>query len=339
MSIAGTGPGRGHAAGELAVAVDRGGAVIGTDVETHRRWARGARLHTTTLAVAAAIGVAGSLSAQIVSVDDPLRTYARLLEIGGLAPAGPSIVRPWSVDELSESLAHGAHPWAGRFRANTSTTTLRGIDVRSRLFLNTVRPWNENDGLVWQGKGLTGALDVRADLQWGALNVTLAPTLAVAQNRVFELTRGPSNETNEVAYAWHDIDLPQRFGADAYAQLHPGQSEIALSWGAARASFGTTNLWWGTRRPERDHPGWWSRWLSALLPREWSAGRCRFRTRRGTVDLGQALAVRLARRRPSRSRAFLHRCRLLFHAGRCRWTHARSRSRFPEVRRKRRPRG
>jgi hypothetical protein len=102
----------------------------------------------------------------------------------------------------------------------------------------------QNDGVVWQGRGLTTAVDLGTTARWRGLRVTVKPTLTYADNAFFQLAPVGVADQQEYAYPWRKIDLPQRFGSDPIWTLHPGQSEVRLGEGMT-GGFGTRNLWWG----------------------------------------------------------------------------------------------
>jgi len=194
-------------------------------------------------------GLVGSgASAQTLPVGDPFEDYLRMLDISGMADVGSFTVRPFGPGDVREWLTAGEHPWRERLAAEADEqdggVTIRLEDPFLRMFANSRFPMGQNDGAVWQGRGLTAALDVGATMKWRALTVSVRPTLLYAQNRSFDLAPAPT----EFDYPWRPIDLPQRFGPDPLWTLDPGQSEVRLDGWAMAVGFGTTNLWWGPAR-------------------------------------------------------------------------------------------
>jgi hypothetical protein len=102
-----------------------------------------------------------------------------------------------------------------------------------------------NDGAVWQGRGLTSALDVGAVVSWRALTLELRPTFVFAQNATQELAPVIVAGQPVYAYPWRKIDWPQRFGPDAFWTLDPGQSEVRVDVRGLSAGVSTRSLWWG----------------------------------------------------------------------------------------------
>lgn len=187
--------------------------------------------------------------AQVIGIDDPETEYARLLQISGHDVPSSFTVRP---TPLASFVASGdsEHPWAARIAATAlgnddSGPVLSLADTWARAYLNARNPTGQNDGVVWQGKGLTTALDFGAVLRWRALTLRVQPTVVFTQNAGFGLAPVWYGGAPEYAYPWRRIDLPQRFGPESFWTLDPGQSEIALAWRGVRIGFGTRNLWWG----------------------------------------------------------------------------------------------
>ncbi len=212
---------------------------------------RGSRFDWAVALLAFLLGP-GPGDAQTLDVYDPLEDRLRLLQISGEAPAGSFSLRPLVFREDVTDLAGvGAQPigWsrAGSLGSAGWSSELRldAPEARLRLIRNSRIPTVANDGVVWQGRGVTTALDVGTALRWRGLRVSIRPTLVWNQNAAFTLAPVTVSGQPEYAYPWRAIDLPQRFGPDAFWTLHPGQSEVRLSGFGATAGFGTRNLWWG----------------------------------------------------------------------------------------------
>jgi hypothetical protein len=187
-------------------------------------------------------------TAQSVAVGDPLEDYLRVLQLVGRVDPGSFNVRPFL--RRVEPADSFDHPWKGRRslvapRPDASGPALLGGEARVRLFKNSSRPFGGNDGAVWQGKGVTAALDARVSARWGPLTVTAHPLLFYAQNAAFPLAPVTRAGADAYAYPWRQIDLPQRLGEGRVAILDPGQSSARLTWRGATMGFGTESLWWG----------------------------------------------------------------------------------------------
>ncbi|MDZ7780371.1 MAG: capsule assembly Wzi family protein [Gemmatimonadota bacterium] len=163
------------------------------------------------------------------------------------------------MDAAPPQLDRSGHPWADRLgaafmrrddRSDTGVRTPWSLDggwteARARVWANTGHPFGGNDGVAWQGKGLTTALDLGAWARWGWLSVRAQPTVTVSQNAAFDLAPETPSGMPEVAYPWRRIDMPQRFGDGTVTTVHPGDSEIRLDARGVTLGLSSRNLWWG----------------------------------------------------------------------------------------------
>lgn len=251
-------------------------------------------MRTRLAAAAAALLLAllpGTARAQRLAVGDPLEDYLRVLQVAGRATPGSFTIRPLSLDRALASLAaDSANPWSGRIASPAPSASLGAArlvltDPFLRLFENTAYPSGQNDGAVWQGRGLTAALDAGGALRWGPLTIELRPTLIYTQNQAFPLAQVVTPGRTIYANPWHprgsqtsSIDLPQRFGPDAFWTLDPGQSSIRLDVAGFEAGFGTENLWWGPGVQNAimmsdNAPGFPHAWLATARPRDIGIGK------------------------------------------------------------------
>jgi hypothetical protein len=190
-------------------------------------------------------------------VGDPLEEYARILETLGWTAPGAVTLRPapaWAGIEVADSLTH---PWKAHFARHPATIRAAGTPgvsldpMGARVFLNTGYPWGQNHGAIWQGKGLTTAVDAGVTAAFGPLTITLHPQIIYNQNGDFPLAPveragiTPDAPLTAYSYPWRPMDQPQRFGPDAFWTLDPGRTSVRLNWRGVSASFGTESLWWG----------------------------------------------------------------------------------------------
>ncbi len=184
--------------------------------------------------------------------------YLRTLQVAGIAPLYPWGVRAFSPAEVDRLVpAHRAHPWAARLAApadSAGTPALRLIRPRARAIHNSSFAQDvPNDGAIWAGRGVTGALSAGATLRAGPLSLRVEPLVFWAQNASFDLA--PNGETGDMRFADplrpRHIDLPQRFGDEAYMRVDPGQSTLRLDLLGVAAGVSTANQVWG---PAADMP-------------------------------------------------------------------------------------
>ena len=200
------------------------------------------------LAGALSVVVCAPLSPQSVPVGDPFEDYLRVLQLSGSVPLGSFTVRPLSARTIDGGL-EGMAPWIERLKLEPSSRD-RGPRIspfvgRLRNFVNSSHPVGQNDGVVWQGRGLTSAIDVRATGRWSSVTLTVNPTFLYTQNAEFDLAPVGVVGMPVYAYPWRKMDYPQRFGPDAVWTIDPGQSSLSLDFRGAVLAVGTNNLWWG----------------------------------------------------------------------------------------------
>jgi hypothetical protein len=205
----------------------------------------------STLVGLALLGFAPRLAAQRVAVGDPLEDYARMVSLLDSA-ANPSFaVRPLADSVWDGVLGREGHPWAGLFaREGGRSWSLAPISVR--MTTNSAYASGQNDGLMWQGKGINTHFELGATWRQGPLEVTLRPQFAWSSNDSFALATVPAPGRSRYANAWHpntkdlgSIDLPQRMGPDDYAEASWGESSIRLRSGGWALGASTEHIWWG----------------------------------------------------------------------------------------------
>jgi hypothetical protein len=212
--------------------------VAGTAVSFLRRWARG-----VVVAATLALPSPTRIAAQAVRADDAPLHYGRVLQIIGNAEAGSFTV----ISAATGWTPTASHPWVERLtpRATAGTRVLVPRAARLRLFANSRFPVGRNDGAVWQGRGVTMAVDFGATATWTRLTATVQPTVLFTGNVRFQLAPVSLPGMPPYAYPWRVIDMPQRFGDQPFWTLDWGQSEVRLDTGPVSVGFGTANLWWG----------------------------------------------------------------------------------------------
>jgi hypothetical protein len=189
----------------------------------------------------------------LVSAGSEGELYLRVLQVAGLAPATQWSVRPFSANALREiAPADTGHPWASRFSLRPARrASIQFVQPEVVGILNSTFPYGYNDGPIWAGRGVTLAASAGVRGQYGPLSFVLAPQVFRAQNASFPLE--PNGRTGVHAFAdAHSIaiDLPQRFGNEAYQRLEPGQSTIQLSAVHLTLGASTANEYWGPASEE-----------------------------------------------------------------------------------------
>jgi hypothetical protein len=177
-------------------------------------------------------------------------SYLRYLQSIGKVPEQPWSSRAFSTRELDRMLAKdSAHPWADRFsdRSREASGIRYGFITPDLSFIyNSGFAYGSNDGPVWAGRGLTSIVSAGVYLKTGYVSLTIAPTAFRAQNASFDLASSTLQRSNQFANPdFLGIDLPQRFGDEAYSQVDPGQSTLRIDLPYATAGISTANMTWG----------------------------------------------------------------------------------------------
>ncbi len=106
---------------------------------------------------------------------------------------------------------------------------------------------DDEDGLLWAGRGLSQLASGGVAFRWGALSAALQPEVAWSENRAFELR--PTGRPGDLAFAnpyyGNGLDLPQRFGARSFAAASLGQSFVRLDLWNVAIGLSTENLRFG----------------------------------------------------------------------------------------------
>jgi hypothetical protein len=155
---------------------------------------------------------------------------------------------------LSDSvwIINAPHPWQER---NLGINRQLSNDIALRIYgpelyasFNTAAPYGQNDGALWQGKGINASLSGGARLEAYGLELTFKPQLAFSQNAEFAIM--PSAYENKYGYFWgygYNIgaDAPQRFGDRPFVIFDWGDSEIRYTWRTLTVGFGNQAIWLG----------------------------------------------------------------------------------------------
>jgi len=184
----------------------------------------------------------------MVGSDD--ENYLRYLQDAGLAAQYPWSLREFSQKELATlAVKRGSHPRSGKgdYKDYPSRFSFKVLPVNVVFRFNSAFPYGSNDGAVWAGRGLTSAIDLGSAFRAGPLSATFNPIAFRAQNRAFQLQ--PTGVSGTGIYA--DplfpifIDRPQKFGANAYSRVDPGESTVRVDLLGLAGGVSTANMGWG----------------------------------------------------------------------------------------------
>lgn len=123
---------------------------------------------------------------------------------------------------------------------------LHGITTTNTF--NTHLPHGNNLEAIFPAKGLTTQWSLKASFGIGPLHVRLDPTILYAESRRFDEL--PLDYPDFIwrfyfEHVFNVIDRPFRYRTDPYLRVMPGNSEVALRFGAVSLAASTSNIWWG----------------------------------------------------------------------------------------------
>ena len=121
------------------------------------------------------------------------------------------------------------------------------IDPQFDLHLNSTYARSYNDGPIWKGKGLTPALSLGFQGNFGKFYYTAAPAFFYSQNAPFDLAniQPTFNPYNYQFATYGYIDYVQRYGDQSFGYVSPGQSEVRFIDGKFTFGLSTQNISWG----------------------------------------------------------------------------------------------
>lgn len=198
------------------------------------------------------LALAQPLRAQLVSVGDPREDYVRVLGLLGLADAQSFAIRPLTEARAYAGIEDTDHPWSWFVSYRLPENGARAAPLQLTTAFNSKFPTGQNDGPLWQGRGLSLALSGGGIYRGDRVLLQVRPAVVWAGNDDFPLAPvAPPSQNSPFANPWHRglsgarIDLPQRYGDGAYRALEPGESEVRFTLGGVLAGVSSTSLWWG----------------------------------------------------------------------------------------------
>ena len=193
-----------------------------------------------------------SATAQSLPIGDPFEIYQRSIAIPDSIYTHPSY-NLRSVESFNPQISNPssiqAHPWQNHHFFQPADE--RRFTIHAPTLITTTNsdfPAGQNDGAMWQGKGINTSFSVGANLRYGPLNISVRPEFGYTQNNDFELS--PLRTGNRISEFGMPkpsgtMDSPQRFGSDSYSWLHPGQSFARLQYKGFAGGISTENFWVG----------------------------------------------------------------------------------------------
>jgi hypothetical protein len=164
-----------------------------------------------------------------------------LLQLTGRAPMIHTTIRSFSARAL-DTLVSWERPDALRGTRGTFRWSWMRPEVAA--WFNSNLP-SETDGVVWAGRGLTGAVRFGGKGRSGPISFALRPTAFLSQNRAFTPPLGVVNPFAAPPPYDIVIDLPYRFGDKSYGRFDLGESWLQLDTRYVAAGASTATQAWG----------------------------------------------------------------------------------------------
>lgn len=190
-------------------------------------------------------GVCDRLTADAsTDLGGPAEELLRLAELSGEIPRLARGMRRGSDDLAIGSCRGGPAPEAPSYRLGF--LRILPAPVQLSAWSNSGYPDDRNNGAVWAGRGFSGQVSAGVRLEAGPVSAGFAPVATYQANRDFTIRPANRPGISEFANALYSgIDLPQRFGDEAYDEVHTGQSYVRLDFANLAAGISYENLWVG----------------------------------------------------------------------------------------------
>jgi len=117
---------------------------------------------------------------------------------------------------------------------------LKVMPVSSFASYNSSFPFGDDDGALWQGRGISGISRAGAEIAWDWASIRLDPEWWFAQNQDYSHASSYLGSTTGDYYV--GLDRLQSYGSGFYQSFGWGQSEVRLRYGGFTLGFGTENL-------------------------------------------------------------------------------------------------
>jgi hypothetical protein len=126
-------------------------------------------------------------------------------------------------------------------------TRIQLLPVRLTTVARSGYAGGENDGSLWQGRGLSAAASVGLYGRAAIFEAAFAPEMSVSTNLPFDSPLPPAAVQSPFAHPLYAgrLDMPVRMGDDPYSRLGLGQSFARVTVGVFTAGVSSQNIWIG----------------------------------------------------------------------------------------------
>ena len=125
--------------------------------------------------------------------------------------------------------------------------TLKILPVNFLMEYSSHHPYSRNNGSMIPNRGYQQLISFGFHAELGPLSIQFKPEGVYAENRNFE--GFPDSHYGSIwsrRYSlWNYIDMPERFGENAYKKSLFGQSSIRLNYSGLSLGLSSENIWWG----------------------------------------------------------------------------------------------
>jgi hypothetical protein len=126
--------------------------------------------------------------------------------------------------------------------------TLKILPVNFLMEYSSHHPYSRNNGSMIPNRGYQQLISFGFYAELGPLSIQFKPESVYAENRDFEGfpdSHYGSIWSRRYSRLWNYIDMPERFGENAYKKSLFGQSSIRLNYGGLSLGLSSENIWWG----------------------------------------------------------------------------------------------
>lgn len=192
-----------------------------------------------------------------MDIHDPIHHYLRfVVSQKGLNDLPSYNLRPTPIPNyLSiEELLPEIHPWMNHAAILDRTDSNSRSDSHyftfytpeMRVTHNNYFAWGQNDGALWQGRGLNQSFTMGVGVEVGPVQMVLRPNFVYSENRDFMINPVPARRgLSEYAVARLYLDMPDRFGPDPISQMDLGNSYIRAGYKNWVVGFSNEHIWAG----------------------------------------------------------------------------------------------
>ncbi|MCH1612786.1 MAG: capsule assembly Wzi family protein, partial [Flavobacteriales bacterium] len=124
---------------------------------------------------------------------------------------------------------------------------LKILPVDYNINYSSHHPYNRNNGSMITNRGYQQLISTGLFFELGPLSIQLKPEHIYAENKDYDgFWEGHYDVTWARRYTlWNRIDMPERFGEEAYKKTTFGQSSIRLNYKTLSIGLSSENIWWG----------------------------------------------------------------------------------------------